>query len=110
MKEIILEAGTENASIYKQAFYGCTALKEIVIPGNYTYIGQSVFHNCTALKNVYLEEGVQVIERRAFIGCKSLERMDFPSTITRIGSVEDDENAGDDVDYSSDYGYKDVLR
>ena len=41
--------------IGKKAFYGCTALREITIPGRIKSVGESAFAGCVALTDLYYE-------------------------------------------------------
>lgn len=41
------------ATIYSEAFYGCTGLKSVSIPQTVTTIGNGVFYNCDSLLDVY---------------------------------------------------------
>ena len=53
-------------SIPANAFAGCYMLKEIVIPGNITSIGDSAFAMCPALVKAEVPESVEKIGRQAF--------------------------------------------
>ena len=70
----------------KAAFYGCSALEEVVVPYGVTNMRES-FGNCNALKNVVIPPTVNNIER-AFSttsGPTALEHVTLPSSLTKIG-------------------------
>lgn len=72
-------------SIGKEAFYECSALKNLVLPDNLTTIGYSAFAFCASLKSVSLPEGLTEIGFQAFAACTALENINFPSTLKKIG-------------------------
>lgn len=90
-------AGSAFGSSYYGAFYGCTALKSIVIPASVETIGQTAFKDCTSLLSVIFEDNSQLrtIEGGAsesfkyiygaFGGCTALTTIDFPASIETIG-------------------------
>lgn len=43
-------------SIGDNAFYKCTALKEITIPDSVTSIGVFAFYGCSSLKSIYIDK------------------------------------------------------
>lgn len=88
------------------AFAGCTALQEVVLPGDVQVIGEYAFFNCTALTTVNLSQVAQIdqyafqlctslaeltldkvaaIDKCAFFGCTSLETLKLPAC-TRFGN------------------------
>ncbi len=85
----ITSVSFENASKLKKigsnTFYGCTELKELILPDNLEEAGFGVFQNCTDLKSVSLG-GLTKVPSQAFYNCSSLERLDIPETVEAIGS------------------------
>lgn len=66
-------------SLQMNAFYGCSALKEITLPDNVTTIQEGTssfgaFQGCVALQKV-IANGVNYIGRAAFKGCSNLEEL-----------------------------------
>ncbi len=85
------EGGTESAIICNNTFYGCTALKSVVIPANYQTIGSSAFENCTSLSSVFIKDNAdEYFERslgqNAFKGCSNLTQIHIPAGFTSIGN------------------------
>ena len=64
-------------------FLGCTALSEITLPENISYIGCECFKDCTALTKVIIK-GAMEIDNNAFENCTSLCTITLPDTTTHI--------------------------
>lgn len=103
LTEVIFKAGAEPASIGAGAFYK-TGITSLVLPSNYTSLGEDAFsqnkdlktveikgkvetlpdfcfEKCTALESVILPEGLKTIGRLAFFNCSSLPSITIPSTV-----------------------------
>lgn len=72
-------------SVGKYAFFACTSLQNLVIPGTLNSFGEFAFQDCTALKSVDIYSDVSVIPEQAFGNCTSLEKINIPSTVKSIG-------------------------
>ena len=73
----------------KSAFYGCSALEEVIVPYGVTNLN-SAFGECLALKKVVIPETVTNIERAFGLvinseNISSLEHMTLPSGLETIG-------------------------
>ena len=66
------------------AFYQCSALKEIVIPGSVKSIAPCAFIRCVSLKTLILPEGLEKIDEWTFNGCSSLESVVIPTSVKAI--------------------------
>lgn len=55
-------------------FEGCTALKQILLPGTLQSIQENAFKGCTGLEEITIPSNVLTIGEGAFEGCSSLER------------------------------------
>ncbi len=94
------------ATLPGNAFYVCTALQEVVLPGDVQVIGEYAFSSCAALTTVNLSQvtrinkyafqactslteltldNVEAIDLAAFYECTSLETLKLP-TCTRFGN------------------------
>ena len=61
-------------------FYGESAIKNIVIGGGITRIGNNAFGYCTGLTDVSIPTTVTSIGNRAFVGCGKLAAVEYPGT------------------------------
>ncbi len=67
------------------AFFGCSRLKSITIPGSIKKISVLAFTLCSSLESITILDGVTVIGYAAFSVCFSLESITIPDTVTLIG-------------------------
>ena len=72
-------------SIGEWAFYGCTGLTSVTIPGSVTSIGEGAFAYCSGLTSVTIPNSVTSIGICAFEGCSSLTSVTIPGSVTSIG-------------------------
>ena len=72
-------------SIGDWAFSGCSSLTEVVIPEGVTSIGSNAFADCFSLKEITIPEGVTSIGDYAFSYCPSLTQIAIPESVTSIG-------------------------
>ena len=75
---------TGDAHAVGGAFYQCSALIEIVIPGSVKSIAPCAFIGCVSLKTLILPEGLEKIDEWAFNGCSSLESVVIPTSVKAI--------------------------
>ena len=68
-------------TIEKEAFSGCTGLKEIRVPDSVTKIGLGAFQKCTSLSYVKLSKGLTYIGTAAFYGCEYLTSIEIPASL-----------------------------
>ena len=57
-------------------FEGCTALKQVILPGTLQTIQENAFKGCTGLEVITIPSTVTTIGEGAFEGCTSLVRFD----------------------------------
>ena len=65
------------AIIEEQAFYECTSLREIKLPGT-RIIGDGAFAGCRALESVEFGDKLETIGAFTFAGCRSLRSIKIP--------------------------------
>ena len=70
--------------IESEAFSGCSALNNIVIPASVKTIGSSAFSGCSALSSVAFNEGVKKIGSYAFYNT-ALKAAVLPASVVSIG-------------------------
>ncbi len=95
-KNIILPEsflGKPVTKIGKDAFKGAK-IKSVVIPQNYTSIGENAFFSTSYLKEVKFlgESNITEIGNSAFWGNLSLEKITIPKSVTKIGEYAFYEN------------------
>lgn len=73
-------------AIGDEAFAGCAALKEIVLPKNVAVLGKRVFSGCAALSDVTLSRALTAIPDGIFAGCDALDSFVVPESVTELGS------------------------
>lgn len=74
-----------DASLGKNAFYGCTSLTSVELPENITSIPDGAFRECSSLTTVEIPETVTEIGRSAFEG-SAIQSVEIPATVNSIGS------------------------
>ena len=86
-KEEILHLVINNgvAFIGENAFYNCTSLQSVSIPGSVASINEYAFYGCSSLVNVTIPEGVVSIRNHSFFACTNLESITLPSSLQNIG-------------------------
>ena len=70
--------------IESEAFSGCSALNNVVIPASVKTIGSSAFSGCSALSSVTFNEGVKKINDYAFYNT-ALKAAVLPASVVSIG-------------------------
>jgi len=88
-------------SISSSAFYGMTALEEVVFedPGRITSLGSYAFSHCTSLKSIDLSGFTELREiDGTFYECTSLTEVKLPAGLTSIGSSTFQQSAIYEID------------
>lgn len=72
--------------IQREAFAGCTRLKEVQIPESILHIGEGAFQDCKRLEEVSFHQSgkITVIRKETFQGCTSLKRLNLPWRLLRV--------------------------
>jgi len=71
-------------SIQNNAFFSCTNLTGINLPGGLTTIGYAAFSGCSRLSSVDVPAGVENIETNTFSSCLSLTNAVLGGAVTNI--------------------------
>ncbi len=72
--------------IGKQAFWRCSKITKVVIPGGVEKLDAYAFSDCSKLKDVIISNGVVEIGVCAFDGCRELVEITIPESVTTIKS------------------------
>ena len=71
LKKIKIAEGI--TTIGKKAFYHCTALKKVTLPGSLVTIGDSAFEGDKSIAAIAIPKNVRTIGKKAFYKCKKLK-------------------------------------
>lgn len=77
--------GKPVTSIGSYAFFYCSNLTSVVIPGSVKSIGSSAFAYCDSLTSIVIPDSVTTIGSYAFHDCDSLTSIIIPDSVTTIG-------------------------
>ena len=77
-----------NLPLSSQAFYGCSALEQIVLPKRVIRLGNSTFKKCTSLKIVYMSKDIKSVGYDAFYDCPSLEIVYYESGEEQYAAIK----------------------
>ena len=65
----------DDSQVLYGAFYNCSSLTDIIIPGSVTQIGKEAFRGCTNLKRVDFTNSTAAITGEIFYGCENLSEI-----------------------------------
>jgi len=74
-------------SIGESAFYLCSDMTSVSIPGSVTAIGDRAFVSCKGLTDITIPGAVQSIDDMAFSQCIGLTSVNIPASVTSIGEA-----------------------
>ena len=77
-----------NYVVGEKAFYDCTSITSIEIPGSVTSIGSNAFYNCSGLISIEIPGSVTSIGSNALYNCSGLTSI----TISSVNTVYDSRN------------------
>lgn len=84
IRQIVVEGGITK--IGDSAFCGCTGLTGVTLPDSLTAIGWEAFSGCTALEEINIPTSVTSIDTYAFSGCTALTEIELPDGMTALNS------------------------
>ena len=91
--------------IDRNAFNGCTSLREVSFPGKLTKIGENAFENCSGLNKVVFSDSVTTLAEYAFNKCSDLKSIEGGRNISSIGYQAFYVDSGFDYDSDGDGKY-----
>ena len=120
LEKVVFKPTSHVYSIGKYAFAGCTALREIRLPGadvgsyqaaSEVEIGEHAFENCTSLTDIHLPQYMTYLSAYLFHNCSSLEEITLPETIGEsTGKDETITENGGIIGNGSFYGCTSLAR
>lgn len=84
IQNVVIPEGYER--LEKEAFVGCSHVKNFTFPKSLQVIGDSSFYYCNDLRVIEFNEGLENIGKEAFMG-NSLVSVKFPSTLRIINDA-----------------------
>ena len=89
LKKVTFPKDSKLQEIGKNAFLGCTALKEVHLPASLEVIGEQAFADCTSLELVTIPSNSKLttICKSAFYNCTSLSKMNVNAAAAQIKSI-----------------------
>ena len=84
IKEVVIQGSV--TSIGNSAFYECKKLDSVTIGDSVTSIGMNAFFYCSELRDVTIPDSVTTIGNNAFSSCTSLQSVTIPDSVTSIGN------------------------
>ena len=69
-----------------QSFFGCKALRSIILPDHIEELPSNAFSGCSSLQSVHLPSVLLSIGNSAFSNCESLETLELPEPLVTIGA------------------------
>jgi hypothetical protein len=71
-----------------RGFSGCTALVAVEIPTSVTHINKDAFSGCSLLRELTFQRGSALSEIEGFSDCRLLGRIEFPRSVRRIAGFK----------------------
>lgn len=85
LKEVVIPASSSNWLDNNAAFQDNENLTKATFASGTTAIQDRIFFGCTALRTIIIPEGVTEIGAGAFAGCSALTELNLPSTLEVMG-------------------------
>ncbi|MBQ8897292.1 MAG: cell wall-binding repeat-containing protein [Clostridia bacterium] len=83
VKKLVISSGVTG--IGSNAFNGCDALEEVLLPETLVDIGEYAFKNCNSLKEIVIPASVRMLNGSCFESCYSLSKVTFSDGLEYIG-------------------------
>ena len=82
LKKVSFAKDSDLKVIPGEAFYGCSALEEVILPNKLVEIGKLAFAECPKLKPVKLPESLEIIRNSAFAFDTRIKEIYLPRALT----------------------------
>ncbi len=108
LERITLAEGLTEISA--EAFWGCSALRELRVPATVRFIGENAMQDCGGLRSIQICEGIESIGNSAFLGCNALKAVYFRGDEARLEEMLEEADALNDplVDCEKFYLYSET--
>jgi len=80
-----LTFGNSVTNVAPYAFYGCTQLTPLILPGSVTTIYDYAFYGCTGIPELTIPSSATTIGQSAFQGCSSLHKLTISNASSSLG-------------------------
>lgn len=84
LDKISIADGSQLVSIGDRAFYGCSLLREFIMPNTVTSLGTYVFYTCTNLRKIHFSDALSSIPEYTCTACSSLNDLHLPINVVNI--------------------------
>lgn len=84
LDKVSFAEGSQLDSIASQAFYGCSWLREFIMPNTVRILGKRIFYACTNLKQVHFSDALTTIPEYTCFCCSSLTDIHLPNNLVNI--------------------------
>ncbi len=80
--DVQIKDGTK--AIAEEAFYACSSITSITIPGSITAINDKAFYGCNGVTTITILDGITTIGAEAFAYCSKLVNLTIPVSVKTI--------------------------
>jgi len=84
LDKVSFAEGSQLDSIAERVFYGCSWLREFIMPNSVRILGKDNFYNCTYLKKVHFSDALTTIPEYTCYCCDSLMTVHLPKDLVDI--------------------------
>ena len=103
-----IDLGTKLEKMGESAFFQCSRLESITIPGTLKVIPQRAFEQCGELKKAVLKDGVERIEDSAFQYNSKMTVFEYPKSLYYVSYSALEKSAWLEIKLDKQIGYNNV--
>ena len=85
LESVILPETDETTLIPYQAFYNCSKISSLEIPGNIKTLGMEAFYSLTGAETITFNVGLETMAPDVFLNCTSVTSISLPVGLRNIG-------------------------